>query len=134
MRSCEPEGEKARCKQSGSSNKKKRSTISPRRRDDTRAGDVKFLRYLRVTYFIGVEIEDMNAHSMFHLALSQIMEAGLPVIVLLEIFGDVFRNKDMPGVAAIHDALGQVNARTGNVGALIHIGDFIHRPAVNAHP
>ena len=42
-------------------------------------------------------------------------------------------NQDVTGVAAVHHPLRDVDAGAGNVGALIDIDYFVHRPAVNAH-
>ena len=39
----------------------------------------------------------------------------------------------MPGVAAIHHSLRDVDPGAGDVGLLVQISDFIDRPAVNSH-
>ena len=57
----------------------------------------------------------MNAYAVFYFAFSEIMEVRLPMSVLLQIFGDAFREENVSGVAAIHHALGHVNARAGDV-------------------
>ena len=71
---------------------------------------------------------------MFHLEIPQIMQIRLPTTVLCKIIGDAFRKKDVPGIAAIHHSLRDVNAGAGNVLALVHVGHMMHRTAVNAHP
>src|SRR5437868_4240385 len=50
----------------------------------------------------------------FHFDVSQIVQMPFPMTVLFQVFGHVFRNQDVPGVATIHDPLGNVNAGTGD--------------------
>src|SRR6202030_2669575 len=40
----------------------------------------------------------------------------------------------MTGVAAIHDPLSDIDSRSGDIGLLVQVSDFINRPAVDAHP
>lgn len=40
----------------------------------------------------------------------------------------------MTAIRAIHYPLGHIDARSGNVGAIVHVGEPIHRSAVNSHP
>ncbi len=54
--------------------------------------------------------------------------------VLREIVGHAFGEQNVTGVAAIHHSLRDVDARARDIRALVHIHDFIDRPAVNAHP
>src|SRR5438552_12778781 len=42
--------------------------------------------------------------------------------------------KNMPGIAAIHDALRHVDPCSRDVCLVINIGDLIHWPAVHSHP
>ena len=46
----------------------------------------------------------------------------------------MLRKQDVPGIAAIHHPLRDVDASAGNVGLFVQISDFIDRAAVNAHP
>ena len=39
----------------------------------------------------------------------------------------------MTGVAAIHDALGDVDPSAGNIRLLVQIGDFVNRTTMDAH-
>ena len=71
---------------------------------------------------------------MFHFTLAKIVEVRVPARERREIFGHVFRQKNVTGIAAIHHPLRHVNARPGNVGTIAHIDHFIDRPAVNPHP
>ena len=47
--------------------------------------------------------------------------------------GGVFRHENVTAVAAIHDALGDVDPGAGNVRLLVQIGNFVDRTTVNAH-
>ena len=76
----------------------------------------------------------MHAHSVFHLYFLEVMKKRLPTAVLTQILGDPPGKKDVASVAAIHDALGHVDAGAGYVFAFVDIDDLIDRPAVNAHP
>src|SRR5438128_11651904 len=42
--------------------------------------------------------------------------------------------KNMPGIAAIQDALCHVDPRSRNVCLVVNIGDLIHWAAVHSHP
>ena len=53
--------------------------------------------------------------------------------VLREVLGDSLRKKNVPGIAAIHHPLRDIDSSAGNVGLIVHIGDAIDRPAVNSH-
>ena len=44
----------------------------------------------------------------------------------------MFGEKDVAGVATIHHSLRDVNSRTGDIGLLVQIADFIDWPTVNA--
>ena len=52
---------------------------------------------------------------MFYLAIAHVVQVRLPMTVLGKIFRDPFREKNMPGVAAIHHALGHVDSSSGNI-------------------
>jgi hypothetical protein len=62
------------------------------------------------------------------------MQARLPMPVLAQILRHVRRQKNVSGIAAIHDALRQIDSRTGYVRFLIYIRDSVNRTAVNSHP
>src|SRR5213596_1820304 len=71
---------------------------------------------------------------MLHLTLAQIVQIRLPVPVLGQIFRYMPGQKNMPGIAAIHDALRHVDPWSREVRLFINIGDFIHWAAVHSHP
>ncbi len=66
-----------------------------------------------------VEVYYMQSLAVFNFTFSKIVKIWLPLIVLLEVFGGVFRNQDVAGVTAIHDALGGVNSGAGNIRLLV---------------
>ena len=45
----------------------------------------------------------------------------------------MLRHQNMAGIAAIHNALRNIDSGAGNVSLLIKIGDFVNRTAVDAH-
>src|SRR6202008_2839397 len=53
---------------------------------------------------------------------------------MFQIISHVFRQQDVPRIAAIHDSLGHVDSGAGDVGAATDIDYFADRPAVNTHP
>ena len=71
---------------------------------------------------------------MFDLAFAQVVQVRPPLPVLLQILGDVLREENVSGIATVHYPLRDVDPGAGNVPALIYVGNFMHRPAVNAHP
>jgi hypothetical protein len=70
---------------------------------------------------------------VFHLALAEVVQSAMPVSELFQVFGDVLGKKDVPGIAAIHDSLRHVDARTGDIGASAHINDPADCAAMHAH-
>jgi hypothetical protein len=52
---------------------------------------------------------------------------------MFEVFCHMPAKKNVSGVAAIHDALRDVNAGAGDVRLLVQVGDLVDRSAVNAH-
>jgi len=57
----------------------------------------------------------------------------LPAGVMLEIFGDMFGNQDVTGIPAIHYTLRNVDASSGDVRAIVYIGNEVDWTAVDAH-
>ena len=70
---------------------------------------------------------------MLDLALTDVVQVRSPFRVVLKVFGDVFRKKNVPGVSAIHYPLRNINPGSRYVRALIYIGDLVNRSAVDAH-
>ena len=76
----------------------------------------------------------MQAQPVLDFAFTEIMQARLPIPVLAQVLRHVRRQKNMPGIAAIHHALRNIDSRTGYVRFLINISDSVDRTAVNSHP
>ena len=70
---------------------------------------------------------------MFDFHVSQLMEIALPTTLLRQIIRYTLTDQNMTGVAAIHHLLCDVDARPGNVFALVRILDLMHRTAMNSH-
>src|SRR5205809_7014244 len=62
------------------------------------------------------------------------MQIRLPVPVVGQIFRYMPGQKNMPGIATIHDPLRHVDPRSRDVRLVIYIGDLIHWAAVHSHP
>src|SRR5881275_326461 len=87
-----------------------------------------------VAEIVLVEINQVQSQPVLNLTLAQIVQIRLPVPVLNQIFRYMPGQKNMPGIAAIHDALRHVDPRSGDVRLVINIGDLIHWAAVHSHP
>ncbi len=75
----------------------------------------------------------MQTLAMFPFTFAEIMQIRLPLVVLLQVFGGVLRHENVTSVTAIHDALGDVDPRAGNIRLFVQIGDFVNRTTVDAH-
>lgn len=52
--------------------------------------DWNFFGSLGIAQILRVEIDDVNAHAVFHFNLTKVMQIRLPMFVLRQIFGDTF--------------------------------------------
>ena len=87
-----------------------------------------------IAEIVFVEINQVQPEPVLHFTLAEIMQIRLPVPVLGQIFRYMPGQKNMPGIAAIHDALCHVDPRSRDVRLVINIGDLIHWAAVHSHP
>src|SRR5947208_379302 len=71
---------------------------------------------------------------MLRFERTKIVQAWSPLFVFPEIFGDVFGEKNMTGVAAIHHSLSNVKTRASEIGSFIYIDHAADWPAVDSHP
>ena len=55
------------------------------------------------------------------------------MFVFFQIVGDMFGEKNVPGVAAIHHPLRHVDSGTGEIGLTVHIDHAADRAAVHSH-
>ena len=95
---------------------------------------LELLWELRITNLVRVDIGDANAHAMFHLAFAETVQKWLPMFVFFQIFGDVFGDKNVSGISAIHHPLRHVEASAREIGMTIHVNHAAHRAAVDTHP
>ena len=65
---------------------------------------LEFPRQCRIAESIK-EVHDRDAHSMFHFTRTKIVQERSPLLVFFQIFGDVFGEKNVPGVPAAHHAV-----------------------------
>src|SRR5215831_4649283 len=75
----------------------------------------ELFRQRSVAQFLGIEINQVYPDVAFHLPFAQIVEERPPMRVLLEVFGYMLRDQDMPGVPAIHYYLGDVDPGPGHI-------------------
>jgi hypothetical protein len=71
---------------------------------------------------------------MLHFARTKIVQERPPLLVFFQIFSDVFGQKNVPGVAAIHYSLGRVKASAREIGPFIYIHHPANWPTVDSHP
>jgi hypothetical protein len=89
---------------------------------------------LGIAETILVKVKQVEVEPVLDFTLTQIMQVRLPMAVFVQVFRDVRGQKNMPGIAAIHHALRNIDSRTGYVRFLIYIRDSVDRTAVNSHP
>src|SRR5437667_11226236 len=59
---------------------------------------------------------------------------ALPMTVLFQVLGHMFRDQDMPGVTTIHHSLRDVDSSARYVGATTYVHHTADRSAVHPHP
>src|SRR6266446_10788141 len=59
---------------------------------------------------------------------------ALPMAVLFQVLGHMFRDQDMPGVTTIHHSLRDVDSGSRYVGATTYVHHAADRSAVHPHP
>ena len=75
----------------------------------------KLLRHFGIAHLLGIEIDHRDADSVLHFAFPQVVQMALPIAVLFHVLGQVFRNENVAGVAAIHHALRDIDSSSRNV-------------------
>ena len=70
---------------------------------------------------------------MLYFTLPKVVQIGLPMPVVNQIVGNMFRDENVPGVAAIEHALSNVDSGASDINAIVYIRDLIDRTAVNPH-
>ena len=70
---------------------------------------------------------------MLHFTRAKIVQERSPLLVFFEVFSHVPGKENVPGVAARHDPLRNVNSCPGEIGLIIYIRDRIDWAAMNTH-
>ncbi len=76
----------------------------------------------------------MEPDAVLDLAITHVVQTRYPLPVLHQIVGDVLREEDVPGIAAIHYSLRHVDPGAGHIGSIVDVGDLVDRSTVNPHP
>ena len=95
--------------------------------------NLKLVWNVRVSDSVIVEIDDADTHTVFDFIFTEIVQLRTPLRILFQIIGDMFRKKDVTGIAAIHHPLRDVDSGAGDVGLFVQVGNFVDRPTVNSH-
>ena len=93
----------------------------------------EFLGDLRIAETILVEVKQVEAQPVLHLALAQIVQVRLPVAILRQIFRHMRRQKNVSGVTAVQHSLRNIDSRTRYIRFLVNIDDSVDRTTVNSH-
>jgi hypothetical protein len=80
---------------------------------------LEFLRRCRIAQLVGVKIYGVDTDAVFHFALAKIVQERTPPRMLFQILSDVLGEQNVSSVAAIHDALCNVDAGSSNVRLLV---------------
>ena len=73
----------------------------------------------RVPYFLCKKVDDGDARAVFDFKFAQFLQTRPPLRILLEVVRHALGKKNVPGVAAVHHPLGDVNARASDIGLFI---------------
>src|SRR2546430_1592994 len=93
----------------------------------------EFLRHLRISSLIVADIDDGYFLTVFYFAFTEFMQKRTPLWIMLQVIGDTFGEKNVAGIAAIHHALGDIDAGAGDVRLFVQVSDVIDRSAVDSH-
>ena len=81
-----------------------------------------------------VEVNDVDPHTCFTSHSPKIMQMGAPLAILFQIVSHMLGQKNVSGISAIHHPLRHVDSRARNIGTFVHVGNTVHRSAVDSHP
>ena len=73
------------------------------------SSSLEFVRKMWIAEIVFAEIKQVQPQPVLNLTLAEIAQVRLPVPVLNQIFRYMPGQKNMPGIAAIHDALRHVD-------------------------
>ncbi len=71
---------------------------------------------------------------MLRFARTKIVQERSPLLVFFQIFGDMFGQKNVPGVTAIHHPFGHVDSSAREIGPFVYIDHPANWAAVDSHP
>jgi hypothetical protein len=121
----------------GDDRREREQHCSDGRPADTRAAllqGLKLFRQRRVAYLIAVKVYDRDAHAVFHLANTEVVQERSPLLICFEVFSHVLGKQNVAGVATIHHPLRHVDAWAGDIGPPADVGYLTNWSAVNSHP
>src|SRR6516225_3261212 len=95
---------------------------------------LKFTRQSWIPHLVRVEVCDAHTHPMFYLERADIVQERSPGFVFRQVLRHMMGEKDVTGVAAIHDPLRYVDAASSYVRAFVYVHHTTDRSTVNAHP
>src|SRR5262245_7107197 len=64
---------------------------------------------------------------------SDVVQMRSPVSVVFQVFCEMFGEENVSGIAAVHDALCNINSSSSEIGLIVHICEWIYRSTVNTH-
>ena len=70
---------------------------------------------------------------MFHFAFAQVVQVLAPLAILLQIVSNTFREQNVPGIAAVHHPLRNVDSRACDVRSLAYVHKAAYGSAVDSH-
>ncbi len=93
---------------------------------------LQLTRQVRITNLIRVKVGDAHPSTVFDLEGADVVQERSPPFIFRQVLGHMMGEKNVTGVATIHHSLGQVDARAGYVGPLVHVHHTADRPTVDA--
>src|SRR4030095_7805385 len=95
---------------------------------------LKPLWKLTVPHVVGPQIDDGYLHPVLYFTRTEIVQQRSPLVVFFQIFGDVFKEQDVPRVGAIHHSLCDVDSSAREIGPFVYIHNSANGTAVDSHP
>src|SRR4029453_12111252 len=93
----------------------------------------EFLGDLWIAETILVEVKQVQAQPVLHLAFAQIVKVRLPVAILRQIFRHMRRQKNVSAATPVQHSLRNIDSRTRYIRFLVNIDDSVDRTTVNSH-
>src|SRR5207253_9675554 len=109
----------------GGSNRRPKFCPCTKRQHFSASAVFEFLRQLQIAAVSSVEICYVNGLAVLDCAHSQIVQVRTPLPRVCEIFGCMFRHKNVSRISAIHYSLRSVNSATRYVCPAIDISNLV---------